>query len=115
MVDMTPKEAIERLERLQEPEPWEPQIENETRTALEMGIEALKKQIPQKPVMGYAFPQKIRTTILAHGDKEIAEAKTECCPACGRTLGVSRFLKSQIGHSFDDAFCKRCGQKIDWS
>ena len=41
---MTPKEAIAKLERLQEPEPWEPQIDSEMWQALEMGIEALKKQ-----------------------------------------------------------------------
>ena len=42
MVAMTPKEAIERLERLQEPEPWETQIDSETWTALQMGIDAVK-------------------------------------------------------------------------
>ena len=39
---MTPKEAIAKLERLQEPEPWEPQIDSETWTALQMGIDAVK-------------------------------------------------------------------------
>ena len=39
---MTPKEAIERLERLQEPEPWEPQIDSEMWQALQMGIDAVK-------------------------------------------------------------------------
>ena len=112
---MTPKEAIERLERLQEPEPWEPHISQEAYEALEIAIEAIKEQIPQKPVMGYAFPEKLRTVMLFHGDKEKAEAKTECCPACGRTLGVSQFVKQQTGASFGDLFCKRCGQAIDWS
>ena len=112
---MTPKDAIERLERLQEPKPWEPQIDSEMWQALEMGIEAIKKQIPQKPVMGYAFPEKLRTVMLFHGDKEKAGAKTECCPACGRTLGVSQFVKQQTGMRFGDLFCKRCGQAIDWS
>lgn len=50
---MTHKEAIAKLERLQEPEPWEPQIDSETFEALEMGIEALRKQIPQKPKMPF--------------------------------------------------------------
>lgn len=39
---MTPIEAIERLERLQEPEPWEPRIDSEMWTALQMGIDAVK-------------------------------------------------------------------------
>lgn len=111
---MIPEEAIKKLERLQEPEPWEPQIDSETFEALEMGIEALKKQIPQKPVMGFAFREEIRAVMLSRGDKEKAEAKTDCCPACGRSLGVSQFVKQQTGLKFVDAFCKRCGQEIDW-
>ena len=39
---MTPRKAIEILERLQEPEPWEPQITSETWEALQMGIDALE-------------------------------------------------------------------------
>ena len=41
---MTPQKAIEILERLQEPEPWEPQITSETWEALQMGIDALVSQ-----------------------------------------------------------------------
>ena len=41
---MTPAEAIEFLERLSEPEPWESQLSQEAYEALEMGIEALRMQ-----------------------------------------------------------------------
>ena len=61
--ELTPVEAIEKLERLQEPEPWEPQIDSEMFEALEMGIEALKKQVGTDTNVG----TKARTT------KEIIE------------------------------------------
>ena len=40
---MTNKEAISILERMQEPEAWEPQISEKMFTALQMGIDALDK------------------------------------------------------------------------
>lgn len=45
---MTHEEAINLLKRLQEPEPWEPQINQAGFEVLEMAIDALKKQIPIK-------------------------------------------------------------------
>ena len=78
-----------------------------------IAISALEKQIPKKPVMGYAFTEKIRE-VIKRTDPERAESKTECCPVCGSTLGVSQFVKAQTGLRFGDSFCKRCGQAIDW-
>ena len=47
---MTNKEAIRILERLQEPEAWEPQISEDAYTALQMAIDALGKDkgVPSK-------------------------------------------------------------------
>ena len=45
---MENKEAIEMLERIQNPEPWEPQITRRAYEALEMAIAALKKQEQEK-------------------------------------------------------------------
>lgn len=42
---MTKQEAIEILERLQEPEVWEPQITDKAYEALGMGIDSLQKNI----------------------------------------------------------------------
>lgn len=81
--------------------------------ALQMALSALEKQIPKKPVMGYAFGEKIRE-VIKRTDPERAESKTECCPACGRTLGVSQFVKTQTGLRVGDPHCKRCGQAIEW-
>lgn len=38
------RKAIDILQRLQEPEPWEPSITEETFNALELAITALKKE-----------------------------------------------------------------------
>ena len=81
--------------------------------ALDMAISALEKQIPKKPVIGYAFPDKLRE-VMKRTDPEKAETKTDCCPVCGRTLGVSKFVQTQTGLRFGDPHCKRCGQAIDW-
>lgn len=81
--------------------------------AVEIAVDAMEKQIPKKPVMGYAFPEKIRE-VIKRTNPERAESKTECCPVCGRTLGVSQFVKTQTGLHFGDPHCKRCGQAIDW-
>lgn len=111
---MKPQEAIPILERLQEPEAWEPQISRDAYEALELAIDALEKQIPKPPKMGYAFPKKIRAVMTFGGDNERAEAKTDCCPVCKRPLGVSKYVQTQTGLRFGDSFCKRCGQRIDW-
>ena len=39
---MTNKEAISILERMQDPEAWEPQVSEKMFTALQMGIDAIK-------------------------------------------------------------------------
>ena len=85
----------------------------EQKEALTMAISALEKQIPKKPVMGYAFSEKLRE-VIKRTDPERAESKTECCPVCRRTLRVSQFIKAQTGLRFGDPYCKRCGQAIDW-
>lgn len=47
---MTVKEAIEILKRLQEPEPWDPQLNSAAYDALDMAISALEKQEGKKPL-----------------------------------------------------------------
>ena len=82
--------------------------------AVNVALKALAKQIPKKPVMGYEFGEKIRE-MIKRIDPERAESKTECCPVCGRTLDVSKFVNAQTGLRIGDPHCKRCGQAIDWS
>ena len=96
--------AIRHIESTLDVDPW----------AVEIAVEAMEKQIPKKPVMGYAFGEKIRE-VIKRTDPERAESKTECCPVCGRTLGVSQFVKAQTGLRVGDSHCKWCGQAIDWT
>jgi formate dehydrogenase maturation protein FdhE len=78
-----------------------------------IAVMAMRKQIPQRPVIGYAFPGTLRE-VMKRTYPEKAETKTDCCPVCGRTLGVSKFVQTQTGLRFGDPHCKRCGQAIDW-
>lgn len=108
---MKPEEAIKILEVAKSECEWNAPLEYQG--AFDAAFEALDKQIPKKPVMGYAFAEKIRE-VIKRTDPERAESKTECCPVCGRTLGVSQFVKTQTGLRVGDPHCKRCGQAIDW-
>ena len=113
---MTNEEAIKILEKMKARiVPLSPLLEGKSKDeeAIDIAIEALEKQIPKPPKMGYAFPEKIRAVMTFRGDNERAEAKTDCCPACGRPLGTSKFVQSQTGMRFGDPYCKRCGQAID--
>ena len=113
---MTNHEAIDELQYAidlikQDGKDW---IDERDIPILETAIHALEKQIPKKSVMGYAFGEKIRE-VIKRTDPERAESKTECCPVCGRTLGVSQFVKTKTGLRVGDPHCKRCGQAIDWT
>lgn len=112
---MTNEKAIKLLMRMQEPEPYEPQITEDAFEALQMAIEALEKQTPKEPVIDFGFPEKIRAVMIRKGDVERAKYKTECCPNCRHLLGSSQFVKAQTGKVFGDKFCKHCGQAIRWS
>jgi hypothetical protein len=96
--------AIRHIQTAADVDPW----------AVDIAVEAMERRIPKKPVMGYAFPEKLRE-VIKRKDAERAESKTDCCPKCGRTLGVSQFVKTQTGLAVGDKFCKRCGQAIDWT
>jgi len=96
--------AIRHIQTSVDIDPW----------AMEIAVEAMEKQIPKKPVIWYAFPSKLRE-VMKRTDPEKAETKTDCCPVCGRTLGVSKFVQTQSGLRVGDPHCKRCGQAIDWT
>ena len=88
---MTTEEAIKMLERIQDPEPYEPQITKSAYDALQMGLDALKKQIPMKAV----------GTHYAHMR----------CPSCNHRIPSGGGSSSRRR----DNWCNYCGQKIDWS
>ena len=80
---MTPQEAISILERLQEPEAWEPQITFDAFEALELAIDALKKQI----------------LIPMTEEVDISGRPIRVCGNCGDAPG-------------NGEFCRWCGQRI---
>lgn len=82
---MENKEAIEMLERFQNPEPWEPQITNRAYEALEMAIAALQKQETAKIVVG-----KSKGGVTLWNE----------CSKCGELIDAK------------DIFCRRCGRKL---
>ena len=85
------KNAIQHIKTALDVDPW----------AAEIAVEAMRRQIPQKPVMGYVFTDNMRRVIMKTNPKR-AESKTECCPVCG----------SKVEHPYEH--CRRCGQAIDW-
>ena len=87
---MTPQDAIPILKRLQEPEPWEPHITMDTFDALELAIEALEKQIPQKAVGEHYAHMR--------------------CPSCNHRIPSGCGSSSRRR----DNWCNYCGKAIDW-
>ena len=86
------KEFKERLELIEKC--YRGEVED-YKQALELGVKALEKQIPKKPVYegdGYADGHLVYDTWI--------------CPLCEKRYEVD----------YDDYdYCPDCGQKIDWS
>ena len=95
--------AIRHIQTAVDVDPW----------AVEIAVDAMQKQIPRKPVMDYQFSEKFRK-VIERTNIELAKSKTECCPVCRTSLGVSQFVKAQTGQKYGDPHCKECGQAIDW-
>lgn len=87
---MKPEEAIKMLERIQDPEPYEPQINVAAYEAIDMAIDALKKQIPRKPIGEHYAHMR--------------------CPSCNHRIPSGQGSSSRRR----DNWCNYCGQKIDW-
>ena len=99
---MSNEEARNRLEWLYEEGHT---LSAETKTALEIAITALEKQIPKKSVEGYVFNEWLREKLLKRNPNR-AFAKGACCPNCGRHIS---------DYECELPFCRWCGQAIDWS
>ena len=80
-----------------------------------IAVDAMRKQIPMKPVIGYTYPESFREMLKKHNSMDkIALSKTECCPVCSRRLDKSEFAKAMKGLSVGPPYCRYCGQAIDW-
>ena len=81
---MTEKEAIQMLERIIDPDPWEDYgLSDKAKEALEMEIEALEKQIPRKPIEPEALFYKCPICKNYVGDYSVY------CTVCGYKLDWS--------------------------
>ena len=84
---MTPEKAITTLELAISEVEWNYPLD--ISVALETAIEALKKQIPKKPLNPYG--------------RYYGKAKGGNCPICGAGT-----------NSVTYTYCRKCGQALDW-
>lgn len=97
--------AIRHIQTATDVDPW----------AADIAVDAMRKQIPMKPVIGYTKPESFREMLKKHNSMDkIALSKTECCPVCSRRLDKSEFAKAMKGLSVGPPYCRYCGQAIDW-
>lgn len=73
--------------------------------AVAMGIESLEKQIPKKPKIVEADMDGMDMETGEEYTYKIDEAH---CSRCDSIIGNEY-------DCFDDCYCSKCGQKIDWS
>ena len=85
-----------------------------TKKAIDVAIEALKKQIPLKPIVDYKYPENLRKIMVVLNDVEEAECKIKRCPICENPLKIFSFIKKLTNRDIGDAYCKWCGQAILW-
>lgn len=90
---MTKIETVQILERMVYPEPWEPELSDKAKEALEIAIEATEKQIPMKPGIKELIDEKL-------GGHPVYVIP---CGNCGSSIKITHL------------FCPWCGQAIDWS
>ena len=99
---MTNEEAIRILTKLQEPGIYEPSITGEAFDALQMGIDALSKQIPRKPI-------RIDKNGVFDGNWD------KVCPVCGRILTKRITTETQsYPRLYNISEYCWCGQRLLW-
>ena len=100
---MTPERVIQLLQvekqyRLKQTGHSQQPINKEVRQALDIAIEAVKKQKPEKPIYG---------NFDDNGFDEIIPFKAKC-PICGNKFEFGTWNAEDNHHCI-------CGQTIDWS
>ena len=93
---MTREKAIEILQEIRAAfKSWSGFVEYPQ--AIDMAIEALKREIPKNPVINFVAD--------SDGARRLNEGWTDdalLCPVC----------HSYVGDVFDELYCSKCGQKI---
>ena len=86
---MTEQEAIQMLERMIDPDPWEDdRLSDKAKEALEMGVDALEKQVAKKVRIKYANPKYEYygyASFCPNCNRVVAEGWSYC-PDCGQAL-----------------------------
>lgn len=84
--------AIRHIQTAVDVDPW----------AAEIAVEAMKKQIPQKPK---EKPDKYSENLL-----------NLYCPSCGNWIGIwnSRVKRVDMYNNSNSHICSYCGRAIDW-
>lgn len=103
--------AIEKLKLLLE---WG--FSKETETEINLGITALRRQIPMKPVLKNGKSVAFVDYADGHGECKVTKWQDWVCPVCGWFVG-QRYNGFQ-NRSHDQRksnYCNECGQRIDWS
>lgn len=80
--------AIRHIQTSADIDPW----------AEGLAVDALKRQIPKKPINREGYPDNDRDT--ANGN----------CPECG----MSQFVINPRYYAHHKWYCRDCGQAIDW-
>ena len=84
-------------------------FDQEWNTALNIAIDALEKQIPNKPIYELSAHALYDSDGIYLDEMEITTFK---CPACNDVLASGEI--SEVDCT-DIRYCNNCGQKLDWS
>lgn len=89
---MTIQETIQMLERMIDPDPWESDLSDKAKEALNVALEALEKQVPKRPGKKKLIDEKL------FGNNPVYIIP---CSRCGSAINITHL------------FCPWCGQAID--
>lgn len=103
---MKPEEAIEIMKLMQAQVEWDYPMDYAA--AVDIAIDALKKQIPKEPTEGSVFREEFRN-MIAKKNKDMASITGSCCPTCGIHIGESESILKKKNYM---PYCKWCGQAL---
>ena len=82
--------------------------------ALEIGMQALEKQIPKKPILKHDVSvMHINRGNQPHEWKWL-ESDNWHCPECDSFVGERVYVHSKVHDQRKKKYCDNCGQKLDW-
>ena len=82
--------------------------------ALEIGVQALEKLIPKKPILKHDVSvMHINRGNQPHEWKRL-ESDNWHCPECDSFVGERVYVHSKVRDQRKKKYCDNCGQKLDW-